>query len=280
MSSWWLVELWRALLWWSHISHAMFHNFLISSAIHCLLDLHWHHCSQYASCVAHQSKLSQPSRATSHPISSCFCTNSEVFVCGLLLHQACNSMISSSVNCGSNCSACIHSLRCFRVSFHFFVAALCRHWMIWGLSSFSWPHHGHWSINHWCHLTMFLLWAKWPDICFDAHGICLVEHFAPHDPVIASQYFGDGEVGGCTILASMWWHLGHWSACIRSGPIVRLCKVCWHSSLKDSPGVWNRLGWHVGWLPWSWPDCLLPHSAMPPWKGPLDVHCLGIHRWN
>ncbi len=40
-------------------------------------------------------------------------------------------------------------------------------------------------------------------------GICLVEHFAPHDPVIASQYFVDGEVGGCTILASMQWHLGH-----------------------------------------------------------------------
>jgi len=67
MLAWWLAELWRALLWCSHMSQATFHNFLINSAIHLLLDLCQHHCSQYDSCVACQSRLSQPSRASLPP---------------------------------------------------------------------------------------------------------------------------------------------------------------------------------------------------------------------
>jgi len=157
----------KALLWWSHKSHAMSQSFLISLEVQHLLDLWVQMWDQYCSCSKCHDMASQPSMSLSHPIfvwSATGCmANWGAVLGGLFEYQAWRPLRRASDIASEVFWSWSHCLSASREELHFSAADGAGHWIMCSLSSRGQSHHGQLADDQKCQHCMFLLWAKWPD---------------------------------------------------------------------------------------------------------------------
>jgi len=154
-------KLCRIPFWWVHMSHEMFHSFLISSNTQCFPDRWlWTRVQQFSWYSLHPWTI-HPSKSQCHPRSSCSKTHckigqshSRLFSCHWAKHHKwCLpphwDVLLSQNHCLSFCKAMS------QVS----VTRSCWHLVICALFPSS-PQHGQSDTDQYCHLFMFFPWPK------------------------------------------------------------------------------------------------------------------------
>jgi len=156
MSSLLRVGSWRALFHWSHMSHTMFHSFLMSSKVQHQLDFLDRICFHVCSCCFIHSQLSHPSQMCCFPIASCSSIgvdSSSVVGVGEV------QFLRYSMSCLQRALSVLSSLsqdsNLFIDFSHHSQAAGVGHISMWCLSSCGSMHLGHWAEDQNHHLCMF-----------------------------------------------------------------------------------------------------------------------------
>jgi len=185
----WLAGSWcRASFRWSHKSQATSQNFLISSEVHCLLDLQVRMWDQNCSCSRRHDWGSQPSINQSQLMAFWSANNCEAYWEAIGVESSWYQVWRPD----SMASARIGEVRCsrnqdfssLRKACHLSTAARAGHRRMCNLSSVRNLHQGHWADAQNFQCCMFFPWTKWPEMNLLTHhwrcrGISDIAHW--HD---------------------------------------------------------------------------------------------------